>query len=96
MGFLDSSSQDNNLKANTKLDLPFWLVKAVVNDKLKCSAIDIPKWYKKFYHEILKADPCVVDLKKMGPYYYTFGCLLTQIVDFDTSENIAKILLWVL
>ena len=48
-----------------------------------------------FYHEILKADPRVVDLRKMGPYYYDFGRLLVDLVDADVGESIAKILLWV-
>jgi GINS complex subunit 3 len=94
IGFLDSSSHDANLKAGSKLDLPYWLVKAIHNEKFKFAEIDLPKWYKKFYHEILKADPCVVDLRKMGPYYYDFGSLLANLIDMDNGQNIAKILLW--
>jgi hypothetical protein len=55
----------------------------------------LPKSYKPFYHEILKADPCVVDLRKMGPYYYDFGSLLVSLLDSETGLEIAKILLWV-
>ncbi len=83
------------MKVGARLDLPFWLVKAIYNDKYKSASIDLPKWYKKFYHEILSADPCVVDLRKMGPYYYDFGILLVGLVDPDTAQNIAATLLWV-
>ena len=94
-GFLDSSSHDTNLRVGSKLDLPFWLVKAIYNDKFKFAHIDLPKWYKNFYHEILKADPIVVDLRKMGPYYYEFGILLVRLLDPDQSQSIAKMLIWV-
>lgn len=95
MGFLDSSSVDEHIKVGTKLDFPAWLVKSIFNDKFKFVNIEIPKWYKNFYHEILKADANVVDLRKMGPYYYHFGRHLVTIVDVDVGQSIAKILLWV-
>ena len=79
----------------SKLDLSYWLVKAIYNEKFKFATIDLPKWYKKFYHEIIKADPCVVDLRKMGPYYYDFGIMLVNLVEIDMSQTIAKTLLWV-
>lgn len=94
MGFLDSSSVDEHIKVGTKLDFPAWLVKSIFNDKFKFVNIEIPKWYKNFYHEILKADANVVDLRKMGPYYYHFGRHLVTIVDVDVGQSIAKILLW--
>jgi len=93
---LDSSSVDEHIKVGTKLDFPAWLVKSIYNDKFKFVNIEIPKWYKNFYHEILKADANVVDLRKMGPYYYHFGRHLVTIVDPDIAQSIAKILLWVI
>ncbi|RNA39904.1 DNA replication complex GINS PSF3-like [Brachionus plicatilis] len=93
MGFLDSSSHDSNIKVGSKLDLPYWLVKAIYNEKFKFVNIDLPKWYKKFYHDILEADACVVDLRKMGPYYYDFGVLLLNLVETDIGLNIARTLL---
>lgn len=95
IGFLDSSSHDSNLKVGSKLDLPHWLVKAIYNEKFKFVSIDLPKWYKKFYHDILEADPCVVDLRKMGPYYYNFGVLLVNLIDVDSAQSVCKTLLWV-
>lgn len=94
LGYLDSSSHDNDLKIGTKLDLPFWLIKAIYNEKFKFVSIEIPKEYKPVYHEILRADPCVVDLRKLGPYYYDFGSLLVHL-EHLLSQDIAKILLWV-
>ena len=65
------------------------------NEKFKFADIDLPKGYKKFQHEILNADPSVVDLRKMGPYYYDFGLLLVNLTETDISQTIAKSLLWV-
>ena len=83
------------MKVGSKLDLPFWLVRAIFNEKFKFATIDIPKWYKTFHHEIIMADPNVVDLRKMGPNFYDFGLLLTTLLDADISLSIAKILLYV-
>ena len=94
-GFLDSSTHDSSIKVGSKLDFPYWLVKSIYNDKFKFASIEIPKWYKNFYHEILKADANVVDLRKMGPFYYEFGRLLVGLADVDLGQSIAKILLWV-
>ena len=93
-GYLDSSSNEADLKTGTKLDLPVWLVKSVYNEKFKFVSIEIPKVYKHVYHEILQADPNVVDLRKLGPYYFDFGVLLVQF-EHVISQDIAKLLLWV-
>lgn len=92
---MDSSSHDSNLKTGSKLDLPYWLVKSIYNEKYKFVSIILPKAYNKFNNEILEADPCVVDLRKMGPHYYDFGVLLVNLVDIDTALAISKSLLWV-
>jgi hypothetical protein len=92
---LDSSAHDSSLKVGTKLDLPFWLIRAIYNDKFKFVSIDVPKWYKKFYHEILKADPTVVNLRKMVSCYFDFGLLLVQLMDDDLGRSIGRTLLWV-
>lgn len=95
-GYLDSSSHDANLKAGAKLDLPYWLVKAIHNEKFKFVSITLPKPYNKFHSEILEADACVVDLRKMGPHYYDFGILLVNLFDIDQGLNIARTLQWVI
>lgn len=51
--------------------------------------IDIPKQYKEGYREILNADASVVNLHKLGPYYYGFG---SHLLEFEHLErrDIAK------
>ena len=70
-------------------------MRAIYNEKFKFVSIEIPKSYKKYYHDILKADPSVVDLKKMGPYYYDFGLLLVNLMNDEAGKAIGRILLWV-
>lgn len=93
---MDSSSTDSNLKAGTKLDLPYWLVKSIYNDKFKFVNVESTKSYKKPFHDILDADAAVVDLRKAGPHYYNFGMLLVNLLDIDTAQSIAKALISVI
>lgn len=95
IGYLDSSSQDTNLKSNAKLDLPYWLVKEIYNHKFKFVRIETPKPYKMFFNEILRADPCVVDLRKMNQFYYDFGVHLINLFNDENGRSIGPILLWV-
>ena len=84
LGFLDPSSEGNDLQAGAKLELPLWLVKELCNRRRKIVTVDIPKAYKDNYREIFKADASVVDLHRLGPYFYEFG---TKLLHFDFEEN---------
>ena len=67
-----------------KLELPLWLAKELCNRRRKIVSVDIPKAYKDGYREIFKADASVVDLHRLGPYFYEFG---TKLLHFDFEEN---------
>ena len=84
LGFLDPSSEGNDLQAGAKLELPLWLAKELCNRRRKIVTVDIPKAYKDSYREIFKADASVVDLHRLGPYFYEFG---TKLLHFDFQEN---------
>jgi len=84
LGFLDPSSEGNDLQAGAKLELPLWLAKELCNRRRKIVTVDIPKAYKDSYREIFKADASVVDLHRLGPYFYEFG---TKLLHFDFEEN---------
>ena len=36
-------------------------------------SVDVPKTFREVFREIMSADPLVVDLHKLGPYYYEFA-----------------------
>ena len=84
LGFLDPSSEGNDLQAGAKLELPLWLAKELCNRRRKIVTVDIPKAYKDSYREIFKADASVVDLHRLGPYFFEFG---TKLLHFDFQEN---------
>lgn len=84
LGFLDPSSEGNDLQSGAKLELPLWLAKELCNRRRKIVSVDIPKAYKDGYREIFKADASVVDLHRLGPYFYEFG---TKLLHFDFEEN---------
>ncbi|XP_037539084.1 DNA replication complex GINS protein PSF3 [Nematolebias whitei] len=76
----------------TKMELPLWLCKGLYERKRKVLSVELPKVYREGWRTVFTADPNVVDLHKMGPYYYGLG---SQMLHFDRPENpdIAKALL---
>ncbi|KAL3860440.1 hypothetical protein ACJMK2_010563 [Sinanodonta woodiana] len=89
LGYLDSSHESEHLLPGTKIEFPYWLGRAVCSKKRHIVGVDLPKQYREGYREILSADATVVDLHKLGPYYYSFG---TKLLHFEhvASADIAK------
>ena len=74
LGFLDQGADSPDLARGTKLELPYWCVEGLKSNQARSYLqVDIPKTFKEVFREIMSADPLVVDLHKMGPYYYEFG-----------------------
>lgn len=57
--------------------------------------VDTPKTYKEGYRHVFTADPNVVDLHRLGPYFYLFGEKLLSLQLPDT-DPVARILLKVI
>ncbi|XP_005152330.1 DNA replication complex GINS protein PSF3 [Melopsittacus undulatus] len=68
----------------SKLEIPLWLAKGLHDSKRRIISVELPKIYKEAWRTVLSADASVVDLHKMGPYYYGFG---SQLLNFDNPEN---------
>lgn len=68
----------------TKMELPLWLSKGLYERNRNVLSIELPKVYRDGWRTVFNADPNVVDLHKMGPYYYGLG---SQILHFDSPEN---------
>lgn len=66
------------------MELPLWLCKGLYERNRKVLSIELPKVYREGWRTVFNADPNVVDLHKMGPYYYGLG---SQILHFDNPEN---------
>ncbi|XP_039274268.1 DNA replication complex GINS protein PSF3-like [Styela clava] len=86
LGFLDPGSGKKDITEGTKMDLPLWLASSLgANPKRKLVSVEITKPYREVYREILKADASVVDLHKLGPYYYAMG---QQMLVFNADESV--------
>ena len=94
IGFLDPGADSENLASGTKMELPLWLAKAISGRRAMSVSTELPKQYREGYREILSAEASVVDLHKLGPFYYGFGSQLLQF-DHPDSPDIAKMLLQV-
>lgn len=94
LGFLNSTSDSEHILPGTKMELPFWLATGLCSRKRKIVSVEMPKFYRTGYREIFTADANVVDLHKMGPYFYSFGTKLLCF-EMNESDDIAKSLLQV-
>lgn len=76
------------------MELPLWLSKGLYEKKRRVLSVELPKVYREGWRTVFNADSNVVDLHKMGPYYYGLG---SQMLHFDSPENpeIAQTLLQV-
>ncbi|XP_044263640.1 DNA replication complex GINS protein PSF3 [Tribolium madens] len=90
LGKLNPATEDTDLKSGTVLELPLWLVLEITLMRQPVIAPDLPKVYKDTYLEILKADPCAVDLHKFGVYFYELGSYVKR---FTQNYDIAEALL---
>ncbi|CAI5781986.1 DNA replication complex GINS protein PSF3 [Podarcis raffonei] len=79
-----AASSDNALPEGSKLEIPLWLAKGLYDNKRRILSVELPKIYKESWRTVLNADANVVDLHKLGPYYYGFG---SQLLNFDSPEN---------
>ncbi|KAI1235556.1 DNA replication complex GINS protein PSF3, partial [Lamprotornis superbus] len=68
----------------SKLEIPLWLAKGLHDSKRRIISVDLPKIYREAWRTVFSADANVVDLHKMGPYYYGFG---SQLLNFENPEN---------
>ena len=49
--------------------------------------IEVPKTLKEGFREIMRADPMVVDLYKLGPYYYEIARHLIKLTPSEGEEE---------
>ncbi|XP_060580053.1 DNA replication complex GINS protein PSF3-like [Ruditapes philippinarum] len=91
LGYLDSSSTSEHLNPGTKIELPYWMARSLCSRKRHMVSVELPKNYRESYREILTADASVVDLHKLGPFYYSFGTHLLKF-ELPDSPDVAKIL----
>lgn len=85
LGFLDPSSENEDIAVGTAVELPYWLAQSLCSRRRNIVTVEVPKIYKEAYREILKADACVVDLHKFGVFFYEFGAYLSRLEHRDAT-----------
>ncbi|NXY37315.1 PSF3 protein, partial [Pomatorhinus ruficollis] len=73
-----------SIPEGSKLEIPLWLAKGLHDSKRRIISVELPKIFKEAWRTVFSADANVVDLHKMGPYYYGFG---SQLLNFENPEN---------
>lgn len=81
---LSPGSADAAVPEGSKLEIPLWLAKGLYDHKRRIISVELPKIYRKSWRTVFTADASVIDLHKLGPYYYGFG---SQLLNFDSPEN---------
>jgi len=84
LGFFDPNSKSDDIDQGAKIDLPNWLARELQDPKKSIVSIEIPRSYGSSYRTILNADAHVVDLHKLGPYFYTSGI---DLILYGTPET---------
>eukprot|EP00050_Salpingoeca_kvevrii_P014563 m.37498 g.37498 ORF g.37498 m.37498 type:complete len:185 (-) comp5840_c0_seq1:1324-1878(-) len=71
LGHLDTMRGEPDLAKGAKVELPLWLSRALAAKGY--IHIDQPQPFSERYQNTLKADPRVVHLHEIAPYFYQFG-----------------------
>lgn len=86
LGFLNTNSSEEHLLPGTKLELPLWLARNLCSRRRHIVSVQLPKAYRESQRTILSADACVVDLHRLGPYYYSVGVQLLGLASDEELE----------
>ena len=91
LGFLSKTDSDH-IEVGVTMELPLWLAVTLNSRRRHVISVELPKYYRDNYREIIKADANVIDLYKLGPYYYISGMKLLQL-DLPDTEPLSRSLL---
>ena len=86
LGFLNPNSNDEHLQVGTKMEIPLWLARALCSRRRQIVSVGLPKAYREAQRDILSADANVVDLYKLGPYYYSMGVKLLCFEHLESAD----------
>uniref|UniRef100_A0A914X374 DNA replication complex GINS protein PSF3 n=1 Tax=Plectus sambesii TaxID=2011161 RepID=A0A914X374_9BILA len=78
-GRTHDSSEHRRRQKETKVEIPFWLLEALMAKNSQFATIELPRSYKSAFRQVLEADPVTVDMNRIGPYFYLFGCKLASL-----------------
>lgn len=82
---LDPSSDEVDLAAGSKLEIPFWMTVVLVPNKHV--SVRLPRFYGERIRRELQADASCVSLRECSQYYYELGGRLVPMVKDRTLSN---------
>ena len=86
LGFLNPNSSDEHLQVGTKMEIPLWLARMLCSRRRQIVSVGLPKAYREAQRDILSADANIVDLYKLGPYYYSMGVKLLRFEHLERAD----------
>ncbi|KAF9280364.1 DNA replication protein [Mortierella alpina] len=88
---IDSILAEDQLKAGSRIDIPFWLAREIVDHPEGTVPMDIetPEFYGPKVRNGLRAEATVVDLPKLCPNFFRFGTHFLQLIE---DNKLAKVL----
>ncbi|RLN99961.1 hypothetical protein DYB28_001929 [Aphanomyces astaci] len=92
-GYMDPSTEGDDILQNTKLELPVWLATALA----KHGTVDVlvPTCLSVRYRNVIKAGPSAANLRDMNPFFFELGKavlpLLTNEADAQEIEGILRV-----
>ena len=86
LGFLNPNSNDEHLQVGTKMEIPLWLARMLCSRRRQIVSVGLPKAYREAQRDILSADANIVDLYKLGPYYYSMGVKLLRFEHLERAD----------
>ncbi|KAI7856692.1 putative DNA replication complex GINS protein psf3 [Circinella umbellata] len=81
------SGDGNEIAANSRVELPFWMAKVLAQYRLpngeNLVTIELPRAYGTRVRNSLDASPTSIDFRQVSPYFYQFGTKLYDLIIDD-------------
>jgi len=84
LGYLDPGSADEDIHAGSRIEVPLWLARTLCSRNI--ADISWPKGYTQRFLSNLKADPSVVSLGTVAPFFYDVAMELAKFWPEDDGE----------
>ncbi|EEB17677.1 DNA replication complex GINS protein PSF1, putative [Pediculus humanus corporis] len=106
-GFSIEENDDKHIDENVTINVPLWLAKKLCSRQIKYLKVEVPEMFKQHNIDAYEADPRIIDLYRINPYFFEYGMIYSQIPHkFGTKireilqkmgkERFKKILNWVM
>jgi len=71
LGFLDSSNDNPNLPAGSRVELPLWMAKTLTQKMM--TTMELPKYFERRMRDNIAAGASNINLREFSSYYFEVG-----------------------